>query len=489
MGFFGQIVQGGGDTEWNGIITVDAVNGSDATGERNIINKPFQTLDGAYAVYQEGDLIRVLPGTYIQTATLVMTGFENVYWEFFHGAKVSADIAGPIFNSTDTTMNIHYFGYGEFENTRAGLGDASITGFSGRTIIRGAKSIIVESGTIFNNTVENSWLILEDIDEMYSKTAYSIQWGNNDLHDGITYGVIRNCKKVGDLVDGDICLLVDSDDTTRRLFVENSNFFGSGNYASFANSVDNRAKFVDCMFKVADGNTRSAYVSGLIEYENCHFQNNGNIETVWIKDEDLDNDPLPIFRDCSIRNNGSNVAVQSRGPAQWHGTNRLYGNQAVQGAIAGFLKAENHNTGTIIVNKTDLTVGNQIFRFTPQTTPPTVGDQYVITEPGGDTISYTVVALDTIDDIILGLESAWNAKITAEILPWKNWTPIAQLLPTGKLQATANDQQYNMDPDDAYVPSVIGTDGFTRDEVTTSAFAIVGPGKFLVDDNLVVSNI
>src|SRR3989442_13257882 len=65
------------------LVWVDAVNGSDATGQRGRLRKAFQTLTAAKTAALSGDTIMVLPGVYDEKNLLK----NGVNWHFLLGAK------------------------------------------------------------------------------------------------------------------------------------------------------------------------------------------------------------------------------------------------------------------------------------------------------------------------------------------------------------------------------------------------------------------
>lgn len=96
-------------------IWVDAVSGSDATGERGKMAKPVLTLSKAKQLANAGDLIFVRPGTYNENDLAK----NNVSWYFQPGAKVyytsGGDSTVAVFDiTTNETCNV--FGDGEFYN-------------------------------------------------------------------------------------------------------------------------------------------------------------------------------------------------------------------------------------------------------------------------------------------------------------------------------------------------------------------------------------
>lgn len=93
-------------------------SGSDSTGTRGDVTKPFLTLGAAKTNALSGDTIFVMPGTYDEK-NLLKTG---VNWHFFRGAKVIYTGAeqGAIFEDDSDGANTNIIssitGYGEFDN-------------------------------------------------------------------------------------------------------------------------------------------------------------------------------------------------------------------------------------------------------------------------------------------------------------------------------------------------------------------------------------
>ncbi len=149
------------------------VSGSDATGTRNDMNKPFQTLVAAVAASVAGDLIVVHPGAYSVAANL---NASNVNFYFHPGTTITqtagtdmfdvgAGIGGNVYGHGDFVSGGAYI-YGKntdrdlvFEaNTVTGLfARANTASASAVTTIRIAKSMISGSFLIFNNGVASNW--------------------------------------------------------------------------------------------------------------------------------------------------------------------------------------------------------------------------------------------------------------------------------------------------------------------------------------------
>ena len=107
MGLRGKLA-GGGDVLWTKIITIDPENGDDATAERGFVNKPFKTLGAADAVYQEGDLIRVMPGTLTLTTSHIFTAAFETHIEFLEGAILFGDFSLPLLNNNNPLVPYIY---------------------------------------------------------------------------------------------------------------------------------------------------------------------------------------------------------------------------------------------------------------------------------------------------------------------------------------------------------------------------------------------
>lgn len=135
-------------------IWVDAVNGSDATGERGKMAKPVLTLSYAKSLAQAGDLIVVRPGTYNENDLAK----NNVNWFFQPGAKVyyttGGDSTVAVFNiATNETCNV--YGDGEFYNMHASsnsryvlyVRNGSKCVFQGKLIQSARSAIYVDAST------------------------------------------------------------------------------------------------------------------------------------------------------------------------------------------------------------------------------------------------------------------------------------------------------------------------------------------------------
>ncbi len=88
-------------------------SGSDATGQRADISKPFLTLEAASTAAIAGDTIIVYPGTYTPAANIHKNG---VNWYFHKGAIINT--AGILFSVSGTGGNV--MGYADFVVTAGG---------------------------------------------------------------------------------------------------------------------------------------------------------------------------------------------------------------------------------------------------------------------------------------------------------------------------------------------------------------------------------
>lgn len=135
-------------------IWVDAVSGSDVTGERGKMAKPVLTLSRAKQLAQAGDLIMVRPGTYNENDLAK----HNVTWYFQPGAKVyytsGGDSTVAVFNVvTNEICNV--FGEGEFYNMHGSSNSryvlyvrtSSKCVFQGKLIQSARSAIYVDAGT------------------------------------------------------------------------------------------------------------------------------------------------------------------------------------------------------------------------------------------------------------------------------------------------------------------------------------------------------
>jgi hypothetical protein len=106
------------ETKTGNMVWVDAVNGSDLTGMRGRLQRPFLTLTAAKTAAQAGDTIVVLPGIYNERNLLK----NGVNWHFLSGAKVvytgaaEGGIWDDSYMGTGGAVICKITGQGEFEN-------------------------------------------------------------------------------------------------------------------------------------------------------------------------------------------------------------------------------------------------------------------------------------------------------------------------------------------------------------------------------------
>lgn len=93
-----------GKTLW-----VDQTNGSDSTGVRGQIDKPYLTLAAAKAAASSGDVIEVRPGDYAATESLAKVG---VSWFFQPGSVVT--VTGSVLWQFNSAGSYGVFGRGRF---------------------------------------------------------------------------------------------------------------------------------------------------------------------------------------------------------------------------------------------------------------------------------------------------------------------------------------------------------------------------------------
>jgi hypothetical protein len=486
MGGFGGNIAGGGDVIWNGIIMVDPVNGDDGTGERNNISKPFATLGAAYTVYQDGDLIDILPGTLTFTATLNLNSAFPAHINFRSGAKITGNFNDELITSS---QHYHIYGDGEFRNDNASFSSGSSI-FSGPVWIHSARKISSGPGAIF--LFSTAWLNIENVEEIFNErtSGICISFVNQPLHAEERYGNIRNCKKIGDPAYSSVGISVQSQNSDVTLYVENSNFYSNNQVACSLNqNSDNHAVFQNCVFKSED--TRACVISSKAEFNNCHFITNDNIvEAVGITNLQFEtNGYMPTFTNCTFRSNGIAPALRSFEPANFYGVNRMVTNGA--DAVSGNGDNFNKNHGTIIANVMDAVDPAQSWTFRALENSPTVGETYTITAPDAATITYVVQPADTRTEVINGLVAAWDAEVIAEpngfFAKFDNKTSATG--PTfWQIIATAIDANDDVPPSPGFVLSTDGTDSVTTILTETNAFAWKGAGKFLIDENVIIPN-
>lgn len=490
MGFSGHINTGGGDVEWNGVIMIDPVNGDDVTGERNMINKPFATLSAAYAVYQEGDLIRVLPGTLNIVSAVIFNNntLSEVHIEWLSGSKIEGDLAGPLI-STTAGHRVYIYGRGEFRNNNLTLANnAAAIATSGKYNVKGAKKISTASGTLFSTT--GGWEVIENVDEMYSENGYTLNASTNPW-DTAEKGILRNCKKIGDLAYPYGINISYSNNNTFTM--DNCNVFASGSnmgayvgYFSISNgkgSHISNCNFICEAFRVINAGDN-------VKFSNCHFQQNTGAYEAVIS---LAATGRSIFENCTFRHNDNGRAMRVLADVEFVGVNKFYTELSTE-AIYGFDDEPAINNGTIIVNKMN-TAGialSQSWSFPINTEPPTVGETYTITAPDATTVSYIVQPADTRTEVINGLAAAWDAQVLADpdgfFAKFDN-----KVINTGpstwRILATAINSDYNLDPDNGFTFDTDGTDNVSSVPTAISGFFWSGDGKFVIDENIVIPNL
>jgi len=488
MGFSGHI-NIASDTIWNGIIMVDPVNGDDGTGERNVINRPFATIDAAYAVYQEGDLIRVLPGT---INLLAAVNFNNgalseLHIEWLEGSKIVGDIAGQLFNCV-TGHRIYWYGRGEFRNDNVTLGNnVAAIGASGKYNIKGAKKISMASGTAFGAT--GGWELIENVEEIYSENGYTLIASTNPW-DNAYKGIVRNCKKIGDLAYPFGISFGYSNNNT--FVIENCNIFGSGasnTYVGYFSISNGKGALITNTNFISD-TFRAVSAGDNVKFVNCHFQQNSGVNETVITNSSTGR---TIFENCTFRHKDNGRAMRVLSDAEFHGVNKFYTELSVE-AVYGFDDEPSINTGTIYANKmnTGLIPPAQTWSFPINTDPPTAGETYTITAPDATSISYLVQPADTRTDVINGLAAAWDAEVlaTSDGFFAKFDNKVINLGPSvWRILATAIDSNDNLDPDNGFVFDTDGTDNVSYVPTAISGFFWTGPGKFFIDENMVIPNL
>jgi hypothetical protein len=104
----------------DGLVYV-TVNGSDVTGERSNISKPFASLIGAAAAATAFDIIVVFPGLYSHDGTLLSA--NGVSWYFHKGAQVlctTGVATAYVFNTAVGAAPANVYGHGRFLRAAGG---------------------------------------------------------------------------------------------------------------------------------------------------------------------------------------------------------------------------------------------------------------------------------------------------------------------------------------------------------------------------------
>jgi len=484
MGFEGNI--GGGDTVWNGIIMVDPVLGNDLTGQRNVINKPFRTLVAANAVYQDGDLIDVLPGTITFTTSLVFNRAFDTHMKFREGAEIFGDFSLPLFNNVVTSATYHIHGRGEFRNENS-VNYSGVGVFASRCWIHGARKIST-GGASFIFGTSNGWLNIENVDEIVNERANGscINFVNNVNHEDKRFGNVINCKKIGDLNFDGIPFGIASQLPAADIYVENCNCFSRNQITISISQGDNQAVFQNCVFKSL--NQRTAVVVRKSEFNNCHFvSGHPTLEAVLVNNSDEQN--MPVFNDCTFRKAAAGgPAIRTNEPASFYGVNRFVTESGTE-AATGNGDHVNKNHGTILANVMDQTNPSQIWVFTANEAPPTVGETYTITDPIGGSISYTIQPADTRTELINGLVAAWDAEVlsdpTGYFAKFNNKIPLTGPV-AWRLSVIPLDVNDNLPPSDGFVFTTDGTDAIATTLTEGNSFPWKGSGKFEIDEDLIV---
>jgi hypothetical protein len=91
------------------VVAVSMANGSDSSGRRGRLDRPFQSLAAAEAASSSGDCVLVYPGTYMAGNL----GTKDLTWNFFPAARVTGTV-GHLIYSVSTNVRINICGFGEF---------------------------------------------------------------------------------------------------------------------------------------------------------------------------------------------------------------------------------------------------------------------------------------------------------------------------------------------------------------------------------------
>jgi len=107
-------------------------NGDDATGTRNLWNKPFLTITGAKAVAQAGDCIYVFAGTYNEGSNDIIASDVKYYFELGSIVQCSFEVISDF----GVAKNIDVDGYGVFQTLGVNFGKGVIYTSNPATTIR-----------------------------------------------------------------------------------------------------------------------------------------------------------------------------------------------------------------------------------------------------------------------------------------------------------------------------------------------------------------
>lgn len=145
----------------NDTVFVDVEFGDDATGLRETLNYPFQTLTAALAAADPEDLIYVWPGTY-NTAKLVID--KNVDFYFSAGAIVVG--SDGVFEVTSAAV-VNITGYGDFQTEAFPVLLLTSTSTGSDVIFKALRS----TGTSYILQVESASLVSMEIDFIFLGTV------------------------------------------------------------------------------------------------------------------------------------------------------------------------------------------------------------------------------------------------------------------------------------------------------------------------------
>lgn len=137
------------------ILYVDIVNGNDGTGTAGNASKPYLTIGVAKAAASSGDLVRVRPGAYTVTDSILKDG---VNWDFDAGASVNMVVTSPsspttILDDKGAAISCIVYGEGVFQITLNGTGDYTgcvHTNNASTNLVINARSISAVQGTSLN---------------------------------------------------------------------------------------------------------------------------------------------------------------------------------------------------------------------------------------------------------------------------------------------------------------------------------------------------
>jgi hypothetical protein len=212
-------------------------SGSDATGIRGRLDKPFLTIRGALNAASSGDLIMVYPGTYEETSPISLA--KGVNYSFIGNGTVQLNTSvtsGAVFTDSSTVATSVILGGGwKFEARNAQLtinqsAASTLTMFAneivsgnGRTINTGTNAITTitanrVAGNAFAGTIwlTNSAKFIGDIKSIEAAAFGDAIWTSNAKYVNIHAQRIF----VSDTTNDDYLILIQNSNATDSIYIE-----------------------------------------------------------------------------------------------------------------------------------------------------------------------------------------------------------------------------------------------------------------------------